>query len=119
MFALSSRDPNEQQLSNPSATEKQAANGVENEQGITEQRNPLFQQMDDGKDGYRKQNGAYVSPSDAIMSPASQKLASFKQKQINKQNNRKTTSRLLFARTSRSYSGVFDDVDVDSSQMKA
>lgn len=52
MFALSSRDPNEQQLSNPSATEKQAANGVENEQGITEQRNPLFQQMDDGKDGY-------------------------------------------------------------------
>lgn len=30
-------------------------------------------------------NPLYVSPSDAIMSPASQKLSSFKQRQINKQ----------------------------------
>jgi len=30
-------------------------------------------------------SGAYISPSDAIMSPASQKLAGFKQRQITKQ----------------------------------
>lgn len=34
---------------------------------------------------YSSQPGAYVSPSDAIMSPASQKLSSFKQRQMNKQ----------------------------------
>ena len=32
-----------------------------------------------------KQGDTYVSPSDAIMSPASQKLQGFKQRQINKQ----------------------------------
>jgi hypothetical protein len=32
-----------------------------------------------------KPGQAYVSPSDAILSPASKKLADFKQKQINKQ----------------------------------
>ena len=32
-----------------------------------------------------KGSGSYISPSDAIMSPASQKLAGFKQRQINKQ----------------------------------
>ena len=30
-------------------------------------------------------SGTYISPSDAIMSPASKKLSSFKQRQINKQ----------------------------------
>ena len=34
---------------------------------------------------YLNSSGTYVSPSDAIMSPASQKLSSFKQRQINKQ----------------------------------
>lgn len=32
-----------------------------------------------------QQGQTYISPSDAIMSPASQKLAGFKQRQINKQ----------------------------------
>ncbi|RMY27716.1 hypothetical protein D0866_09947 [Hortaea werneckii] len=35
--------------------------------------------------GSSKQGDTYVSPSDAIMSPASQKLQGFKQRQINKQ----------------------------------
>jgi hypothetical protein len=34
---------------------------------------------------FRKQTTSYVSPSDAIQSPASQKLAGFKQRQINRQ----------------------------------
>lgn len=34
---------------------------------------------------YRNQSGTYISPSDAILSPASEKLAGFKQRQINKQ----------------------------------
>ncbi|GAB7322951.1 hypothetical protein MBLNU13_g05486t2 [Cladosporium sp. NU13] len=44
-------------------------------------------------------NPLYVSPSDNIMSPASQKLSSFKQRQINKQNGSDSTRRALFART--------------------
>ncbi|KAH0365540.1 hypothetical protein KCU65_g6035, partial [Aureobasidium melanogenum] len=40
---------------------------------------------------------AYVSPSDAIMSPASQKLSGFKQRQMNKSNPVKP--RTLFAKT--------------------
>lgn len=34
----------------------------------------------------RAQNGTYISPSDAILSPATQKLAGFKQRQIGKQS---------------------------------
>lgn len=37
-----------------------------------------------GSHPFSTQNGAYVSPSDAIQSPASQKLAGFKQRQINR-----------------------------------
>ncbi len=36
-------------------------------------------------DHSRKQSTSYISPSDSILSPASQKLSSFKQKQITKQ----------------------------------
>ncbi|CAD0089726.1 unnamed protein product [Aureobasidium vineae] len=43
---------------------------------------------------------AYVSPSDAIMSPASQKLSGFKQRQMNKSNPVKP--RTLFAKTAAS-----------------
>ncbi|SMR64820.1 unnamed protein product [Zymoseptoria tritici ST99CH_3D1] len=47
-----------------------------------------------------KQPGTYVSPSDAILSPTSSKLAGFKQRQINRQNNNKnSTARSLFSRT--------------------
>ncbi|KAF2861889.1 hypothetical protein K470DRAFT_256434, partial [Piedraia hortae CBS 480.64] len=47
-----------------------------------------------------KYNGTYVSPSDSIMSPASEKLAGFKQKQISKQlnNSKSSISRQLFTR---------------------
>jgi hypothetical protein len=37
-----------------------------------------------GADKNQADDSLYVSPSDAIMSPASQKLSSFKQRQINK-----------------------------------
>ncbi|KAI5212452.1 hypothetical protein E4T42_02045 [Aureobasidium subglaciale] len=43
---------------------------------------------------------AYVSPSDAIMSPASQKLSGFKQRQMNKSNPVKP--RTLFAKSAAS-----------------
>ncbi|KAK8213172.1 hypothetical protein M8818_002470 [Zalaria obscura] len=50
---------------------------------------------DNGKEGQ-----SYVSPSDAIMSPASQKLSSFKQRQMNKQMGAPIAkSRSLFATT--------------------
>ncbi|KAF1822760.1 uncharacterized protein K489DRAFT_370385 [Dissoconium aciculare CBS 342.82] len=51
-------------------------------------------------DDHKKQATAYVSPSDAIQSPASQKLAGFKQRQINRQmNSKKPAARTLFAQT--------------------
>ncbi|PPJ51502.1 hypothetical protein CBER1_07958 [Cercospora berteroae] len=60
-----------------------------------------------------KASGTYVSPSDAILSPASQKLAGFKQRQINKQsNNSKPTARSLFSRTASSVSQLEDSDDV-------
>ncbi|KAM0699958.1 hypothetical protein Q7P36_000169 [Cladosporium allicinum] len=58
------------------------------------------QQQEEKKAGVDKSQGddsLYVSPSDAIMSPASQKLSSFKQRQINK-NGSDSTRRALFAR---------------------
>lgn len=51
MFALSSRNPNAQPISAPSATEKQAMGGAENKPEMFEQPNHLFQQMNDAKDG--------------------------------------------------------------------
>lgn len=44
-----------------------------------------------------KQSGTYISPSDAILSPASQKLAGFKQRQINKQYVLLPNPRCLFS----------------------
>ena len=85
---------------------------------------------------FHSKSGLYISPSDSILSPASQKLAGFKQKQINKQcvlypqydprildlqadvcfnnraRNKMPAARTLFARTPSSCSsGGFDDVD--------
>lgn len=65
---------------NPFQTSNTTATGQEN------QPQEAQQQQEEKKAGADK-NGddtLYVSPSDAIMSPASQKLSSFKQRQINK-----------------------------------
>ncbi|GAB1734780.1 hypothetical protein NU195Hw_g8857t1 [Hortaea werneckii] len=68
----------------------------------------LHKQLLDQKNG--KQGDTYVSPSDAIMSPASQKLQGFKQRQINKQSGGKNqTSRLLFSRTPSGNEGGADE----------
>ncbi|KAK5107258.1 hypothetical protein LTR62_001574 [Meristemomyces frigidus] len=61
-----------------------------------------------------KQSGAYISPSDSILSPASQKLSSFKQRQISREENgKKSTSRLPFSKTPSTSSGGDDDVAED------
>ncbi|KAI6891106.1 hypothetical protein D0869_08735 [Hortaea werneckii] len=93
----------------------------------------LHKQLLDQKNG--KQGDTYVSPSDAIMSPASQKLQGFKQRQINKQRfvtsiiftpksttgnrskggmsfnlgGKNQTSRLLFSRTPSGNEGGADE----------
>ncbi|KAK4540963.1 hypothetical protein LTR36_008471 [Oleoguttula mirabilis] len=104
MSALQDRNSNAQPTSNPTESEKQMAGGVENkpeEAGV-------HKQVLDHKDA--KQGGT-VSPSDAILSPASEKLAGFKQRQINKQQTGKnSTSRLLFGRTPSGSSGGLDDI---------
>jgi hypothetical protein len=72
-------DQNPFQSSNATA----AASNQENQQPQETQ-----QQQEEKKAGGADKNqgddSLYVSPSDAIMSPASQKLSSFKQRQINK-----------------------------------
>ncbi|KAK5121916.1 hypothetical protein LTR85_004488 [Meristemomyces frigidus] len=103
MSALQDRNSNTQATSHPAA-EEQMASGAENEPEEAGQ----HKQVLDHKDA--KQCGTYVSPSDAILSPASEKLAGFKQRQINKQQNgKKSTSRLLFGRTPSGSSGGIDD----------
>lgn len=81
MTALTDRDTNAQMTTNQAETnEKQmkTLGGEENKGQRT-----LQQKIADQNNN--KQSGNYVSPSDAILSPASQKLAGFKQRQINKQ----------------------------------
>ncbi|EME82093.1 uncharacterized protein MYCFIDRAFT_77611 [Pseudocercospora fijiensis CIRAD86] len=98
--ALSDRDSNVQMTSGGS---NQVAPGEENK---------LHGEQHKQVSGLnRKGNGTYVSPSDAILSPASQKLAGFKQRQINKQtNNKNPTARSLFSRTASSVSsGSLED----------
>ncbi|KAK3617978.1 hypothetical protein LTR56_024937 [Elasticomyces elasticus] len=102
MSALAGRDQNAQ----PTNTEKQSAVGEENKPQELQHKNLLGQKSSTDK------SGAYVSPSDAIMSPASHKLAGFKQRQITKQQSGKnTTSRMLFAKTPSSCSGGSDDAE--------
>jgi hypothetical protein len=68
---------------NPFQSSASSASNQENQQPQETQ-----QQQEDKKAGADNKNqgddSLYVSPSDAIMSPASQKLSSFKQRQINK-----------------------------------
>lgn len=81
MTALTNRDTNAQMTTNqPETNEKQMRilGGDENKGQRT-----LQQKIADQNN--KKQSGSYISPSDAILSPASQKLAGFKQRQINKQ----------------------------------
>ncbi|KAF2773507.1 hypothetical protein EJ03DRAFT_100703 [Teratosphaeria nubilosa] len=110
MSALSPRDPNTQFQPQE---QKQAHAGAENKMDNSFQKKIFEQKKKNvGEDG---QDGTYISPSDAIMSPASQKLAGFKQRQINKSHNGKNqTSRLLFARTPSSVSGGGDDTEAGS-----
>ncbi|EMC97364.1 hypothetical protein BAUCODRAFT_33083 [Baudoinia panamericana UAMH 10762] len=109
MAALTARDTNVPPPSNPASTKKQSVEGVENVPQSSSHNvhsNPKLN-VDDGK-----QSAAYISPSDAILSPASQKLSTFKQRQINKQQNGKIpTSRLLFTKSPSSCSGGYDDVE--------
>ncbi|TKA28974.1 hypothetical protein B0A50_03386 [Salinomyces thailandicus] len=107
MAALQDRNSNAQATSDAAFNEKSTATGAENQQEAAGQHKNLLEQKNEGL-----QSGNYVSPSDAILSPASQKLAGLKQRQINKQNNGKnSTSRMLFARTpSGNAAGGLDDV---------
>ncbi|KAM0719121.1 hypothetical protein Q7P37_005026 [Cladosporium fusiforme] len=97
MPALSTCDSNAPRMSSPfqSLNATAAASGQENQAQEVQQHKQVLEQ----KPAVDKNNPLYVSPSDAIMSPASQKLSSFKQRQINKQNGSDSTRRSLFART--------------------
>ncbi|KAK1075373.1 hypothetical protein LTR74_000335 [Friedmanniomyces endolithicus] len=107
MSALTTRDLNTQ----PTNTEKNIAVGEENRPQELQHKHLLGQKSSTDK------SGAYISPSDAIMSPASQKLAGFKQRQITKQQSGKnTTSRMLFAKTPNTSSGGPEDEDVEGTQ---
>ena len=79
MAALTDRDTNVQMTTNqPETNEKQQKNVGEQNKGQRTLQQQIAAQNN-------KQSGNYISPSDAILSPASQKLAGFKQRQINKQ----------------------------------
>ncbi|EMF12059.1 uncharacterized protein SEPMUDRAFT_149842 [Sphaerulina musiva SO2202] len=101
--ALADRDVNASIASN---AQVETAPGEENTKMQGEQHKAVS-----GLNG--KSNGTYVSPSDAILSPASQKLAGFKQRQINKQNSKTgPTARSLFSRTASTASQLEDSDDV-------
>ncbi|KAK4501286.1 hypothetical protein PRZ48_007093 [Zasmidium cellare] len=112
MAALTNRDTNVQMAAaQPEMNEKQQKSVGEENKG----QRTLQQQIADQNN---KQSGNYISPSDAILSPASQKLAGFKQRQINKQQNgRAPTARSLFSRTASSVSSAsLDDAEDVSSK---
>lgn len=145
MSALTDRDTNLQPTSHPSISEKQAPAGEENQPQDMQQHKKLLDHKSVDSDGCghfkvqvdvrlrlmmcRKSSQTYISPSDAILSPASQKLADFRQKQINKQydnllpseivegilirrrGTKHPAARTLFARTASSCSSGFDDFD--------
>ncbi|KAK3673654.1 hypothetical protein LTR78_006559 [Recurvomyces mirabilis] len=111
MAALSNLDQNIQPSLQSSNNEKAVASGEENNTPTMQDTTGLEHKSTilNGK-----QSGAYISPSDAILSPASQKLSSFKQRQIIKDSTgKKPTSRLLFSKTPSSCSGGSDDIGED------
>lgn len=79
MAALTDRDTNVQMSCQSETNDKPKSLVGE---GENKTQRTLQQQIADQNN---KQSGNYISPSDAILSPASQKLAGFKQRQINKQ----------------------------------
>ncbi|KAK5134914.1 hypothetical protein LTR08_006004 [Meristemomyces frigidus] len=111
MSALQDKDSNAESTTNPENT---MVMGTENRPGETGQHRQVLDQK------LGKQSGAYVSPSDAILSPASEKLMGFKQRQINRQQSSKSsTSRTLFARTPSDSTSGFDDVVNAGEEKKA
>ncbi|GAB7357252.1 hypothetical protein MBLNU459_g8230t2 [Dothideomycetes sp. NU459] len=92
---LADRDTNTNMQTQPTSNPFETKEGTENSKPKSMD---YHRQMMENKlrenDGQASQ--AYVSPSDAIMSPASQKLSSFKQRQLNKQPIK---TRSLFAKT--------------------
>ena len=102
MSALTDRDTNLQSISQPSTAEKQTAAGEENKSQESQQHRQVLEQKIAENNGYvciynvpeyedawlmqrSKPGQNYISPSDAILSPASLKLADMKQRQMNKQ----------------------------------
>lgn len=83
--ALAEKDTNQQQptTTSSSSTMQQQQPGEENKTSFnTDQQK---QALDKKIAEHNNSSGTYISPSDAILSPASSKLAGFKQRQINKQ----------------------------------
>jgi phosphoribosylamine-glycine ligase len=79
--ALAEKDTNLQSTQQQNNQKFASAGGEENKSMDTEQHKQVLSHIAK----QNKQPGTYVSPSDAILSPASSKLAGFKQRQINKQ----------------------------------
>ncbi|KAK4981967.1 hypothetical protein LTR66_009566 [Elasticomyces elasticus] len=98
---LGDRDTNAQTQSNPFTMEKHAEENKP--KGMDYHRQVLENRLKENGD----QNHTYISPSDSIMSPASQKLSSFKQKQINKPGAGKP--RTLFAKAMTAREKDFGD----------
>lgn len=91
MSALQERNTNAQAISSPPAKADAAGAEMRDEkvfdQAVEGNGYVLYSWIPrwDKSDQFARTRQAYISPSDSIMSPASQKLSSFKQKQINKQ----------------------------------
>jgi hypothetical protein len=77
--ALAEKDTNQQPFNTANHT---TMPGDENKTVNTDQQK---QALDKKIAEHNNSSGTYISPSDAILSPASSKLAGFKQRQINKQ----------------------------------
>ncbi|WPH00679.1 Hypothetical protein R9X50_00350900 [Acrodontium crateriforme] len=119
MSVLRTRDAN-LPFNTSQAAMNEKSNEVSKPKSGAALRRHMFEQKSVDKTGQTSDGSskAYVSPSDAIMSPASQKLAGFKQRQINKTTTKNPTARSLFARTPSNSSSGFDDVDVPTTEQK-
>lgn len=80
--ALAEKDTNQQSIATQSS-EMQQQPGEENKTNVNTDHQK--QALDKKIAEHNNSSGTYISPSDAILSPASSKLAGFKQRQINKQ----------------------------------
>ncbi|KAK3717765.1 hypothetical protein LTR37_005536 [Vermiconidia calcicola] len=110
MAALIDRDTNAQPTSNPTKDPEKPAIGEENKpQDGRQQYN--YQVLEKAVAESNGKSNHYISPSDAIMSPASQKLSGFKQRQIDKQGAKAPAARTLFARNVSGSASGFEDVD--------